>query len=663
MTLKDKKMMIIVIVICVFIIVSVFFVFSGGKSKTAVVEEYFHYLQQKEYKKMYEMLDKKTLNGLSKNDFLKKYQNIYEGLEAKNIRIKIIEEKGDEVEYKIQMNTVAGKVEYKNKVTFLNGMISYNYQLIFDGVSQNHKIKVLTERCQRGKIIDRNGNVLAGQGVGFSVGLVKGKLRGEEDYKKIADFLDIDVETIQKKMSASWIRDDSFVPIKDISKDKKDEIMNQGILAINGVKINTIEIRDYPFGKMTSHVTGYMQKVNADDLKKHKDEGYNENSMIGRSGIEAAYEKQLKGQDGKSIVVVDENNKLIKTIAEKKVKYGQDIELTIDIDLQKDLYNEYQNDKSASVALNPQTGEILALVSTPSFLSQDFILGMTSKQWNALNGDENKPLTNRFKAIYTPGSSMKPITAAIGLDAGVIDPDKDLGAKEKWQKDSSWGSYYVTTLHAPSPNHLKNAIVYSDNVYFARTATKIGKKKLTESYDHLKIGEKIPFELSLNISQYQNKNSGFTDQMLADSGYGQGELLMNPVQLATIYSSFINEGTVLQPYLVKDNKLIQPWIKNAFTKDTANIIKEDLIAVIEDSHGTGHQIYREDIRLAGKTGTAEIKISQNDMTGTELGWFTVMTVDNKQPVVITTMVEDVKERGGSGYVVEHMKKPLNNYLQ
>ncbi|WP_335755432.1 penicillin-binding transpeptidase domain-containing protein [Thomasclavelia cocleata] len=297
----------------------------------------------------------------------------------------------------------------------------------------------------------------------------------------------------------------------------------------------------------------------------------------------------------------------------------------------------------------------------PSFSSNDFILGFNSEQWENLNNDALKPLTNRFKATYIPGSSMKPITGAIGLDAKKIEPNKDLGALDKWQKDSSWGNYYVTTLHAPTPNNLKNAIIYSDNVYFARSAVEIGKDELTSGYDKLKISKKIPFELSLNLSQYLNKESKFDDQKLADSGYGQGELLINPVQLASIYSSFVNEGDIFQPYLIIDQKP-KSWIKSVFSKSTVNIIKEALIGVISDSNGTGHAIYHNDIELAGKTGTAELKSSQSDTNGTELGWFTVMTTNSDTPILITTMVEDVKDRGGSGYVVEHMKKPLGNYL-
>lgn len=107
--------------------------------------------------------------------------------------------------------------------------------------------------------------------------------------------------------------------------------------------------------------------------------------------------------------------------------------------MKQSLYNEYQDDQSASVAINPFTGEVLALVSTPSFSNNDFIIGLSSQQWQQLNNDETRPMLNRFKATYTPGSTMKPITAAIGLDTGKIDENKDLQAKEKWQKDQSWG--------------------------------------------------------------------------------------------------------------------------------------------------------------------------------------------------------------------------------
>ena len=548
----------------------------------------------------------------------------------------------------------------KNKLLIKFNLFIFNFNLIFDEFSDKNKVKVITTQPYRGYILDRNGKYLAKQGNAYSFGLVRGKLNSENDYAQIAKYLETDVETIQKKMSASWIKDDSFVPIKNVSEQVKNQLIQQEILNIKGVKINTISMRVYPYDKITSHIIGYVQNVNSEDLKKHKNEGYTSNSIIGRSGIEATYEKELRGEVGGKIVIVDENNNVIKTVAQKEAKDGKDIRLTIDIDLQQSLYNEYQNDKSASVALNPQTGEVLALVSTPSYSNNDFVLGLSTDKWNALNNDSNQPMMSRYKQTYTPGSTMKPITAAIGLETKTIDANKDLGTKDKWQKDSSWGNYYVTTLHAPSPNNLKNAITYSDNVYFARSALNIGKDNLFKYYKNLKIGEKIPFELALNRSQYINKNQKVNDQFIADSGYGQGQILMNPLQLASIYSSFVNEGSIYQPHIVQEKT--KTWIKNVFSKETSQTIKEDLINVIADEKGTGHSIYHDNVTLAGKTGTAEIKQSQSDTTGTELSWFTVMTTDSKQPLLITTLVEDVKDRGGSGYVVEHTKTPLDLYL-
>ena len=660
--MKDKKKWIIGISACVLLMVSVFFVFNQGKSNEQVVTEYFELLKKKDYKQMYQMLNSKTVYTPTQKYFVEKYKEFYEEIDAKNIQIKILDEQDNVIEYLIYIDTLAGRITYRNKVGVKNEQIQFNKELIMDGYTDGCKIKITTYNPEkRGRILDRNGKVLAEDGKGYSVGLVKGKLNGENDYGQIAQYLETDVETLQKKMSASWINDDSFVPIKTVSEATKNDLINKNILGINGVKISTVSIRTYPYDKVASHIVGYVQNVNAEDLKKHKNEGYNSISVIGRSGIEAAYEEKLRGITSGKIDLVDKNDKVIKELCHKEVKMSpQDITLTIDIDLQQSLYNEYQNDKSASVALNPKTGEVLALVSTPSYSNNDFVLGLSTDKWNALNNDVNQPLMSRYKQTYTPGSSMKPITAAIGLETKAIDPDKDLGAKDKWQKDSSWGNYYVTTLHAPSPNNLKNAITYSDNVYFARSALNIGKENLFKYYKNLKIGKKVPFELALNKSQYINKNQKVSDQLIADSGYGQGQILINPLQLASIYSAFVNNGSIYQPHIVQGQTKI--WIKNVFSKETTKIIKEDLINAIADENGTGHAIYHDNVILAGKTGTAEIKQSQSDTTGTELGWFTVMTIDEKQPILMTTVVEDVKNRGGSGYVVEHTKAPLDLYL-
>ena len=189
---------------------------------------------------------------------------------------------------------------------------------------------------------------------------------------------------------------------------------------------------------------------------------------------------------------------------------------------------------------------------------------------------------------------------------------------------------------------------------------------LTSALKELGFGEKLPFEIQMSEAQYSNTDTIETEIQLADSGYGQGQILINPLHLACLYSAFCNEGNVIKPYLVYQ-KEAEPeyWIEEAFSENTANTVREGLKKVISDPNGTGYEAHREDVVLAGKTGTAEVKASQEDTSGTELGWFAVMTPEKetKSPILMVNMVEDVKDRGGSGYVVGKDKQILDNWFE
>lgn len=645
------------VAIVVIVAVVLFFLLSGNNNESTL-KNFYTQISEKKYEDMYNSLSSESQKSYDQQTFVERNQNIYEGIEASDFQIEVTDETDNELTYNVKMNTIAGEVTFENKTTIEDGKIVWDDSFIFPDLTQNDRVRVSEDEAIRGQILDRNGKMLAGQGEAYSVGLVRGKLNGENDYDQLAELLGLTKESIQKTMSASWIQDDSFVPLTTIPS--TDTQLENQLLQIPGVQLNTVEVRTYPYGEVTSHLTGYMQQVTAEDLEKHQGEGYTETSMIGRSGIEAAYEKQLKGTNGATISIVDENGSTKSTVASQEKQDGQDITLTIDIDLQRDLYNAFDEDQSASVAMNPTNGEVLALVSTPSFDSNDFIYGFSTEEWDDLNNDEDQPLTNRFRATWVPGSTMKSITAAIGLETDSLDASKDFGAEMKWQKDSSWGDYFVTTLHAPNPNNLRNALIYSDNVYFAKAALEIGKDNLEKGYKSLMIGEDIPFELALTKSQYTSDS--FDDEILiADSGYGQGQILMNPVQMTSIYSSFMNDGKMMTPHVVKSTET-SVWAE-PFSKETTDEIKSDLIQVVEDNNGTAHALNNSQYQLAAKTGTGEIKDSQDDTTGTELGWLSVASADSSKPIVITTMVEDVKGRGGSNYVVNGVKQPLMSYLQ
>jgi len=656
-----------------------------------LIVEYMEHIEKQEYDEMYSMIDTEEDFRLSKEEYIERNSKIYEGVEIENLKLNhIVTEKQEgkrvSVTYETLCNTVAGELTFENTAVFIDTKGGYKLlwqdYLIFPDLSDTDKVRVTTSQAERGQILDRNGRVLAGKGTASSVGIVPGKLEDKENsLKSLADLLEIDVETIKSKLEADWVKEDSFVPIATRPKVQELDLMSlqseesvleeherqKKILEIPGVMMTDIEVRSYELGEAASHLIGYVQAVTAEDLENHPGEGYHSNSVIGRTGMEGLFEKELKGRDGCEISIVDKESSTKTVLASIFKEDGKDIQLTIDYELQKMLYEQFKEDRGCSVAMNPYTGEVLALVSTPSFDNNDFIKGISAEKWTALNEDENKPLYNRFRQVWCPGSTFKPVIAGIGLKTGLLDPAEDFGNEGlAWQKDSSWGSYQVTTLHAYEPVVLRNAIIYSDNIYFAKAALKIGADNLMKSLDEIGFNQELPFEIKMAESQYSNTDKIETEIQLADSGYGQGQILVNPLHLASIYTAFLNDGNMVKPYLqYKKEAVGEVWIAEAFTADNVKEVLDGVQGVVNDPNGTGYAAHREDVVLAGKTGTAELKATKEDTSGTEIGWFSVFTAERaaEQPVLIISMVENVKEIGGSGYVVQKDKAVLDAYLE
>ena len=258
---------------------------------------------------------------------------------------------------------------------------------------------------------------------------------------------------------------------------------------------------------------------------------------------------------------------------------------------------------------------------------------------------------------------MKPVTAAVGLTTGTLTAQEDLGADgDRWQEDAGWGDYYVTTLHPCENAVMEEAMILSDNIYFAKAALKIGEDTLTGQLQAMGFGEEMPFDFGLTASQYSN-GEGFESRIqLADSGYGQGQMLVNPLHMASIYSAFSNDGNMVLPYL-REGTETSWWKEGVFTPEAASQVEEMMVQVIENENGTGHGARIDGLKLAGKTGTAEIKESQDDTTGTELGWFNVYTMEQEEPLLIVSMIQDVKDRGGSGFVVDKVRQVLEAYCR
>ena len=669
--MKNKKIIIIVISIILILAISVgigITIYFNNKPKNKpedVLQTFASYINDKKYEDMYSLLSSKSKANISEEDFIKRNKNIYEGIEAENFSVDIQsienENKLAKVTYKNSMDTMSGHVDFTNTVTLeLNEEKEYKIDwmsnLIFPKLNTEDKVRVKTIEAKRGSILDRNGEYLATNGVASKIGLVPGKMSDnrEEDIAKIA-------ERINSELSASYVKADTFVPLKTVGQNEM-ELKNK-LLEIKGIKIIDADERIYPQGVSTSQLVGYIQPINAEELKEKVKDGYTSSSKIGKYGLERAYESTLRAVNGSEIYIEDANGNKKTSIAKQEQKDGQDVKLTIDSKLQQTVYEQFKDDKSAVVVMNPKTGEVLALASCPSFDSNDFSLGMTTADYKNLTENPDNLLYNRYLATYAPGSSFKPIIGAIGLTTGAFSADDDFGRSgTKWQNDSSWGDFYITTLSTYNgPANLKNALIHSDNIYFAKAALKIGGKNLINSLKNIGFGQQIEFPQTISKSSYSNSESFTNETQLANSGYGQGEVLVNPIHMAMMYSAFVNEGNMIMPYLeYKENASSQTakyYKENAFSKEAANEVRDGLIQVVENPSGTAHSAKIEGKTIAGKTGTAEIKQSKDDTEGTEIGWFNAFNVgeSDESLLLVVSMVENVKGKGGSHYLLPKVR--------
>ena len=669
--MKKKTIMwiILAIVVVVTIVGSIatFVITRKTNKPESIWEQYVAYINEQKYDEMYDMLTDDSKSNISKDDFVTRNKNIYDGIDMTDMQVQItsVEKENSntsKIYYNQTMDTDAGKVEFDNTVRLTKDrekgyLVNWSSSLIFPTLGSNDKVRIKTISAERGSIVDKNGQLLAGYGSVSSVGIVPQKLSDNKDadINKIAELLGMTADSINKSLSALWVKDDSFVPIKKIAIDATD-LKNQ-LLQIPGVKITTAKGRTYPLGEAAAQLVGYVQTITSEELENNRGKGYTATSVIGKAGLEKQYEERLKGKDGVEIYIEGEDGKRKNDIAKIDVQNGETIKLTIDSTIQTKLYDQLKDNEGFFVVMHPKTGALLALVSTPSYNPNSFALGMGTDEWNNIKNDERNPMLTRYLQSYCPGSTFKPITGAIGLTTGTLSTEDTFQYSGlSWKKDG-WGEYDITTLTAyDGPKNLKNALIHSDNIYFAQAALQIGKKNFTDGLDKIEFNENIDLGLTTSKSQYANKIDIPNEKTLADSGYGQGEVLVNPIHMASIYSTFANDGNMIKPYLEeKSDNQVEYLVENAFSKDAANIIKEDLIQVVENPEGTAKDMQVSGRTIAGKTGTAELKESK-DAEADVLGWFDCFTTDDSDnQLLIVSMVENGRDLGGSHYLISKIK--------
>nr|WP_272949953.1 penicillin-binding transpeptidase domain-containing protein [Brevibacillus laterosporus] len=448
---------------------------------------------KQDFAQMYEQLSMDTKKNLTKADFVGRYETIYNGMEANHLQMKdtskgresITEKEEILLPYQVSMDTVAGSLTFTHKLTMVrenqsgkkDWYIKWNESLIFPSMKEKDKVRVQTILPQRGEIVDRQGKLLATTGIAYEIGLLPAKWDNNSDDKKqkAAALLDMTMEQIDAKRKAKWVKPELFVPLA--TQAKEDERLDQ-LEKINGLMIRKKEVRYYPYRQATAHLIGYIGSMSEEQWKLYQPKGYRSTDLVGKAGVEQVYEEQLHGTPGARIIIANEEGQEKEVLAKKLAQDGQKLSLTIDGDLQFSIYEEMKGDAGTAAAIHPLTGEVLAMLSTPAYDPNAFIRGLSNKQWTELNSNPDKPLLNRFAIGFAPGSTFKPITAAIGLEQGSIQPEQGMLVKGlHWQKDTSWGKYEVTRVKDPhSPVTLEKALMYSDNIYFAQAALQMGQQ-------------------------------------------------------------------------------------------------------------------------------------------------------------------------------------------
>ncbi|SFD97188.1 penicillin-binding protein [Lentibacillus persicus] len=645
-------------------------------------EKYVNHWNEQEFVKMYEMLTSQAAETYPTEDFVDRYQAIYNDLNISELTIsyeKLSEDQMDtamekgtaKFPFTVEMDSIAGpitfdyeatliKEETENEDTAENWFVKWDSGFIFPEIKNGGEISLDISEPKRGEILDRNRMPLAINDNVQEVGVVPEDLgeNSEQTIEKISDSAGISTEEIDRLINQDWVQPNMFVPLTKLPPSAENAI-NQ-LTEIDGVAFRDATGRVYPLGKAAAHLTGYVSQVTAEDLEELDEEKYDADDMIGQRGLESLYEEKLKGEEGATITAVNEDGDET-VIAEKEAQNGENIVTTIDADVQEAIYKAYDGDSGTAAAIDPKTGETLALVSSPSFTPDTFLYGISQSDYDTLQTDPQQPMLNRFSATFSPGSAIKPVTAAIGLNNGSIKPGEGMEIDGlTWSNGEGWGDYKVRRVStSDGPVDVTDALVRSDNIYFARKAVEMGNEQFVNGFQEFGFGEDLPFEYPMTSSSVSTNGKIDDEVQLANTSYGQGQIEVSALHLALAYTPFLNEGNMLKPTILTDNEDSQVWKEGLITNDQATLIQDALRDVVEE--GTASGAKDADFPISGKTGTAELKLADEE-NGEENGWF-VGYPSEDQDILIAMMVEGTHDRGGSGYTVDKVTDILKDVKQ
>ncbi len=549
--------------------------------------------------------------------------------------------------------------------------------------AENNRIRPVKLRPPRGIIFDRNGKPIVENVLTFDISLVPEDATDlDATIKKLSTIVKVDQNTIRQILDdASSVRT-KYEPVKIKEEAPWDEVtvVEAHLDDLPGAIIEPEHRRHYPYGGTASHQLGYLGKVSQSQRKQQQtDVGL----LTGQGGLEKIYDKLLRGTAGRRMIQVNAAGRKVKDLGIVEPRPGDDIYLTLDLDVQRAAEEALGSRPGSVVAMDPNTGEILAMVSHPNFDPNLFPRGIAPKDWVRLTNDPSHPLYNRaIQSVYPPGSVFKILVALAGLDSGVIDPDEKITCKGSIK--SGKHSFRCWKGHGHGPIAFHQALVESCDVYFYLMGDRIGFDRIAQYAKKLGLGNltgiNLPDEKAglIPTTDWKKKRTG--EAWYAGDSYinsiGQGFVLVSPLQAARMIGAVANGGHLYQPLLLKQTRNRETGDIKAFSAKHQDVVHLDpdalaevnraLAGVVAEPGGTGHAAQTLFATVAGKTGTAQVvsqKTPGKKLSGKtqDHAWFVAYAPVENPRIAVAVLVEHGGHGGGAAAPVA--KAVIEEYMK
>ena len=505
-----------------------------------------------------------------------------------------------------------------------------NYEVLQERSVRN-RTRVLSLDAPRGPIFDRDGVLLVDNRPSFRISVMRQDVENfSRLFEQLAPLLEVDVAELESR----WLKGKrlpiyrSVTLAEDVSREIMERVQEHSV-DLPGVLTEVRPVRDYLEKGSAAHLVGYLGEITRKELQSGDFSGYRGGDFVGKTALERSFEPYLRGEKGQRLVEVDVQGKLFRQLKLEPARPGNKIYLTIDRDLQRAADEAFADQSGAAVALDVNTGEVLAMVSRPTFNPALFARGIAGDEWAILAKDGRHPLQNKvISGQYPPGSTFKMVVALAALRDGTIGTTKTIDCDGAFEVGGS--RYRCWKKDGHGATNLKKALRESCDVWFYSVGLKLGIDKLSAAAKEFGLGSPVgyplPGERSGTIPSQEWKRRHYNKPWYAGetviASIGQGFVLATPMQLAVMMAAVANNGKVLKPQVVRqvedwDGHLLQqtrPEIVRQidYSPEAWTAVQDGLVAVVNAPHGTGHAAHIDDILVAGKTGTSQVVRRKSD---------------------------------------------------